>query len=78
MKKLLLLVMAVAMVGCAKENPPKPEWDGETVESSNNSMDARDEWYDSIVICVHCGSDLKKKGARVCADCGRDQRPHVQ
>ena len=83
---LAVLAMAVVMGGCAKENPPKPEWDssGElenTVEGDAKSMKswkeyvvASKEWYNNLVVCLHCGSDLKKKGAATCAECGKDQR----
>ena len=35
---------------------------------------AVDEWYSSLVVCLHCGSDLAKKGAKTCAHCAKDQR----
>jgi len=35
---------------------------------------AMEEWYNSLVVCLHCDSDFKTKGAKVCAECGRNQR----
>ena len=36
-----------------------------------------EEWHKSLVVCLHCGSDLKVEGARTCAQCGKDQRDSV-
>jgi hypothetical protein len=36
-----------------------------------------EEWYKSLLVCLHCGSDLKVKGAKTCAQCGKDQRDLV-
>jgi hypothetical protein len=112
MKKTLLILMAVALVGCDKKNPPKPEnftlsprpeeeegvapdWGSLTKEEGkklradrqrekepfNKKLEewekankATAEWYNSLVVCLHCGSDLARKGAKVCPECLRPQR----
>ena len=35
---------------------------------------AMEKWYNSLVVCLHCGSDLAAKGAKVCPECLREQR----
>ena len=93
MNKLLLLMMAVVLVGCHKENPLKPnksQWVNPALplELANRREPSRlDEdyllmtyeralifWYSRLVVCVHCSSDLVKKGAGTCAECQKDQR----
>ena len=88
MKQILLMMAVVALVGCSKKNPPKPEKPealGETVKrgSAKHAAALRaavhwrlamGKWYNSQVVCLHCDSDLKTKGDEVCAECGREQR----
>ncbi len=50
------------------------EWQREREREKRNYNLAMEEWYNSLVVCLHCDSDLKTKGAKVCAECGRNQR----
>ncbi len=50
------------------------EWQRERERVKRNYELAMEEWYNSLVVCLHCDSDLKTKGAKVCAECGRNQR----
>ena len=50
------------------------EWQRERERVKRNYELAMDKWYNSLVVCLHCDSDLKTKGAKVCAGCGREQR----
>ena len=87
MKQILLLVMAVAVgltsVGCSKENPPRPAADSTALDDAGQAKweaayeHAMEEWWGNLVGCLHCSSDLVKKGAKVCAECGKDQKPLI-
>jgi hypothetical protein len=71
MKTTLLIMLAVVMVGCSKKNPPKPEaamFRGFFV--TQEGLEATREWYNSLVVCLHCGSDLARKGAKTCPEWG--------
>ena len=99
MKTTLLILMAVALVGCDKKNSakpynftlsPRPNAEGwmalpryakesaaydKKLEKWERGNKATAEWYNSLVVCLHCGSDLARKGAKVCPECLRPQRP---
>ena len=88
MKQILLLVMAVAVgltsVGCSKENPPRPAADSTALDDAGQAKweaayeHAMEEWWGNLVVCLHCSSDLVKKGAKVCAECGKDQQTFLE
>jgi hypothetical protein len=93
--KQVLLMIAVVMVGCAKENPPRPvdvpepapekipprlsdeakERFFEEAKRANLAREeyehAMEEWWGNLVVCLHCGSDLAKKGRKFAPSVGR-------
>jgi len=50
------------------------ESNDKAVEEWEKANKATTEWFNSLVVCLHCGSDLKAKGAKVCPECLRNQR----